>query len=437
MSGTWLCPTEFDRARLIDMEERLQGARAVMFGMLGIGFAIAVPWLGWWPVLLVATQVVVYAALKPRIASSDRPEYPVGLAVVLAQVLIAIAVALTGASESALLLVFLLGVAGLPARFGTNGVVAGVALTEILLFASTAGVDPAGFLAQPEKVIVTAAAAFGLAAFVHALMQAESQKRSDSVCDVLTGLPNRRGMEVRFEELRESALDTGAPLALLLCDLDSFKAINDAHGHQRGDAVLTEAARAIEGCLRPSELVFRLGGEEFLVLVAGCGPETAVSVGERVRVAVDAARPSGLPVTCSVGVGVQSGDEIDFDALFGAADRALYDAKRGGRNRVALTPGSRGCLTRDRRIVHHGSGKVPPVKAGGFLSILIAAALLAAFTVPAAAHHPYEESASSSSLALLGGTTRPALGKMVAKAPPLTGGGAEHAARGQRAARAG
>ena len=91
------------------------------------------------------TQVGVYEALKGRIASSDRPEYPVAIAVVLAQVLIAIAVALTGAPQSAVLLVFLLGVVGLPARFGTNGVVAGVLLTEILIFASTAGVDAAAW----------------------------------------------------------------------------------------------------------------------------------------------------------------------------------------------------------------------------------------------------------------------------------------------------
>jgi diguanylate cyclase (GGDEF)-like protein len=321
------------------MEARLQWARAVMFGMLGVGFAIAVPWLGWWPVVLVATQVAVYAALKRPIASSDRPEYPVAVAVVLAQVLIAIAVALTGASQSALLLVFLLGVAGLPARFGTNGVVAGVALTEILIFASTAGVDSAGFLAHPENVVITATATLGLAAFVHALMQAESQKRSESVYDVLTGLPNRRDLEVRFENMRATAMDTGSPLALLVCDLDMFKAINDVHGHQRGDVVLMETAGAILRCLRPTELVFRVGGEEFLVLVAGCGTEDAVSVGERVRTAVEAARPGGLAVTCSVGVGVATGNQIEFDALFSEADRALYEAKREGRNRVALTAG--------------------------------------------------------------------------------------------------
>jgi diguanylate cyclase (GGDEF)-like protein len=146
-------------------------------------------------------------------------------------------------------------------------------------------------------------------------------------------------MEVRFEDLRASALDTGTPLALLLCDLDLFKSINDVHGHQRGDTVLAEAADAIRRCLRPTELVFRVGGEEFLVLVSGCGPEDAVTVGERVRIAVEAARPGGLPVTCSVGVGVASGEEIDFDELFSAADGALHEAKRTGRNRVALTRG--------------------------------------------------------------------------------------------------
>ena len=121
--GTWLCPTEFDRARLRDMEARLQWARAVMFGALGIGFAIAIPWLGWWPVVLVVAQVTVYGALRPVIARSARPEYPVACAVVLAQVLIAAAVAVTGAGEQRRPPVFLLGVAGLPARFGTNGVV--------------------------------------------------------------------------------------------------------------------------------------------------------------------------------------------------------------------------------------------------------------------------------------------------------------------------
>lgn len=337
--GTWLCPTEFDRTRLLDMEERLQKARAVMFGALGIGFAMSVPWLGWWPVALVMTQVVVYALLRPAIAASPRPEYPIAFAVVLAQVLIAIAVALTGSAESPILLVFLLGIVGLPARFGTTRVIgAGLLLTVVLIFGSTAGVDPSGFADNPAPVIVTAAACFGLVAFAHALMQAESQKRSEAGFDLLTGLPNRRGLEAGFEDLRAEALRTGTPLSLLLCDLDLFKSVNDRHGHQQGDAVLVGTAAAIRDSLRPTELAYRVGGEEFLVLLPGCDLGRGVAVAERVRTAIEAARPGGLPVTVSVGLGSASGEKIDFDELFAAADAALYEAKRRGRNRVVSEP---------------------------------------------------------------------------------------------------
>jgi len=335
-TGTWLCPTEFDRARMLDMEQRLQSARVIMFGALAVGFAGAVHWLGWWPVVLVAVQVSVYGLLRPLIARSRRPEYPIAVAVVLAQTLIAAAVAITGAAESPVLIVFLLGIVGLPARFGTTRVVAaGLLFTEVLIFASTAGVDPSGFVAHPEAVIVTATASFGLVAFAHALMRAETQKRSESVFDVLTGLPNRRGLQGRFDELRANAQATGTPLALLLCDLDRFKSVNDEHGHQRGDAVLVEAADAIRRSLRPTEPVFRVGGEEFLVLLPGCDAERALPVAERVRAAIEAAEPGGLPVTASVGLDAAAGDDIDFDELFRAADAALYEAKRGGRNRTA------------------------------------------------------------------------------------------------------
>jgi diguanylate cyclase (GGDEF)-like protein len=336
---TWLCPTEFDRARMLDMEQRLQGARMVLFGSLFVGFAIASPWVGWWPSGLVALQALIYQLMKPVIARSARPEYPIAFIVSTAQVGIGVAVALTGASESPVLLVFLLGVVGLPVRFGTTGpIVAGVVLTELLIFGSTAGVDPAQFAADPSLPIATATGSIGLAAFTHALMRAESQKRSESIVDELTGLPNRRGMEASVESLIGQARRTATPLALLMCDLDWFKSINDRHGHQRGDLVLVETAEAIRDALRSSEQVYRVGGEEFLVVVPGCDVEDAAPVAERVRRAIATARPGGMQVTASVGLSAGAGPEIDFDELFRAADQALYEAKRAGRNRIAPEP---------------------------------------------------------------------------------------------------
>jgi diguanylate cyclase (GGDEF)-like protein len=347
--GTWLCPTEFDRARMLDMEQRLQVARAVMFGALGVGFAIAIPWLGWVPVGLVVVQVAAYALVKPMIARSARPEYPIALIVVLAQVLIAIAVAATGGPDSPALPVFLLGIVGLPVRFGTTRVVAaGLLITEALIFAATIPVDPSGFADHPSDVIVIASACFGLVAFAHALMQAESQKRSESIFDVLTGLPNRRGMELRFEDLRSDTRRAPAALAMLLCDIDLFKSINDRHGHQTGDAVLVQTGEAIQGSLRHAEEVYRVGGEEFLVLLPDCDLDRAVPVGERVRAAIQAAQPAGLPVTASVGVSSATGEGIDFDELFRIADAALYEAKRSGRNRVVGLPST--AVTALRRV---------------------------------------------------------------------------------------
>ncbi|MGA8218576.1 MAG: diguanylate cyclase [Solirubrobacterales bacterium] len=334
--GTWLCPTDFDRARMLDMEQRLQGARMVLFGSLFVGFAISVPWVGWWPVALVALQVVIYRLLKPVIERSARPEYTIALIVTTAQLEVGVAVALTGGPDSPALLVFLLGVVGLPVRFGTmRPIAAGVLLTEAAIFASTVGVDPAGFADNPTPTIVTAAACVGLAAFAYALMRAESQMRTESIVDELTGLPNRRGMEASVGNLIGYAQRSETPLALMMCDLDWFKSINDRHGHQRGDTVLVETADAIRRALRPTEQVYRVGGEEFLVVVPGCDVDSAVAVAERVRMAIESAQPGGMPVTASVGLSAGVGPEIDFEELFRAADEALYEAKRAGRNRIA------------------------------------------------------------------------------------------------------
>jgi diguanylate cyclase (GGDEF)-like protein len=334
--GTWLCPTPFDRERLIDMERRLAPSRALMYGSLGVGTAAGIPWLGWWilfPLIFVAVSYPLL--LQPWIARSPRPEYPIALAIINAQLMLGVTVALTGGPWSPVLPMLLLAVVTLPARFTTRGVIAGALFTVAVLLASSAGVDPRGYVDDPTLVNACIFCVAGLTACAYALMRSEVQQRAHAILDPLTGLLNRKALTDRFAELREQALLTDSWVALVACDLDHFKAVNDEHGHDRGDAVLKEAAYILRKNLRSFELVYRLGGEEFLVVLPGTGLSDAKEIAERVRLSMEESRPGGLPVTVSMGVAAARGDDVSFKPLFSRADEALYEAKRSGRNRVA------------------------------------------------------------------------------------------------------
>ena len=122
----------------------------------------------------------------------------------------------------------------------------------------------------------------------------------------------------------------------MLCDVDNFKAINDEHGHDRGDAVLRDVAYTLRKQLRSFELIYRLGGEEFLVVLPGMDHSGGLEIAGRLREAVEQAQPTGIPVTVSLGLSDGCGEQVDYDVLFKAADEAMYAAKRAGRNRISV-----------------------------------------------------------------------------------------------------
>jgi diguanylate cyclase (GGDEF)-like protein len=332
--GTWLCPTQLHRERLLDMESKLARPRAIMYGSLAIAFLIGIPWIGAWTLIPLAGSVLGYALLRPRIATSERPEYVVAATVVNAQVLIGIGIALSGGPQSPTIAMLLLPIVTLSVRFSPKGVYAGLGLTIAVLLLATVAVDPAGFVDDPTYTIVGLACCGGLAAFAETLMRAEMQQRSDAVLDPLTGLLNRKALEGRFEEIAQQAALTGQPICLIAMDLDHFKRVNDEHGHARGDAVLKDAAYLLRKSLRSFELVYRLGGEEFLIVLPGVAVTEGCVIAERVRAGLEETRAGGLPVTVSLGVASAFGTDVAFAPLFRAADEALYEAKRTGRNRV-------------------------------------------------------------------------------------------------------
>jgi diguanylate cyclase (GGDEF)-like protein len=316
------------------MEGKLGRARFMMYGSISVGAVAVTPWLGAWFLLPLLFSLIVGAAL-PRVGTNvERREYVVAVAIFVVQIAYGVAVALTGGATSPLLPVMLLTVALLPTRFTTRGVVAGVVMTLAVMLAATVGVDHGAFFADPTYLLVNVACMIGIATCSHALMRSEVLHRKRAVLDPLTGLLNRQALPERFAELAELAAVTDGSVALIECDIDRFKAINDLHGHARGDVVLREIAAGLRKVLRSFELVYRLGGEEFLIVLPGADVAEAHVLAERIRVAIEQGRPGGLPVTASMGIAAARGSAVAFAPLFELADRALYQAKRAGRNRV-------------------------------------------------------------------------------------------------------
>ena len=169
---------------------------------------------------------------------------------------------------------------------------------------------------------------------VNASLQAANERLSSlATMDGLTEVLNHRAFQDRLEEEIARAHRSGLPLSVVLLDVDRFKAFNDDHGHQAGDAVLRGVAAALCGTARTIDTVARYGGEEFAVVLPGAEVGAAFAAAERLRRAIEAMRPDAGSVTASLGVATL-GPDMDRESLIGAADRALYRSKREGRNRT-------------------------------------------------------------------------------------------------------
>jgi len=168
-----------------------------------------------------------------------------------------------------------------------------------------------------------------------ALETANAKLATLSLTDALTCIPNRRAFNIRIAEEEARARRTGEPLALLLADIDNFKAYNDSFGHQAGDQALHAMAQMLGGGARPYDFTARYGGEEFAVILPRTNLEAAFAVAQRLCHAAARLEIAHRPLTLSIGV---AGLSSDFNAkeLIRVADRALYLAKARGRNCVAI-----------------------------------------------------------------------------------------------------
>jgi diguanylate cyclase (GGDEF)-like protein/PAS domain S-box-containing protein len=169
---------------------------------------------------------------------------------------------------------------------------------------------------------------------------AEAELVQEAITDELTGIPNRKAFFSRLDYLQKEVAAGRGTGCVAIFDIDFFKAVNDTHGHSTGDRVLKVVASAATGATRSGDMVARVGGEEFAIVLWGAAMETAAQTCERVRKAieacvVDAFSGEKVRVTASFGV-AEIRPNVDGGAVYRAADEALYAAKSAGRNRLRL-----------------------------------------------------------------------------------------------------
>lgn len=333
-SGTWLCPTEEDRARALEAGDRVRMARTVAAVAVGVALLMSAPWVGWWTLPLLGMCALELLSLDRRMRKSTKPEWLAARAQLVILILLAVGVALDHGVYGVALPWMIIPVAMSATRFRWQVVVVGAGITIVAMILATVPFAPREVLDDPTPLLASIVLLVAVTAITLALAGGELTQRSRAILDPLTGLLNRAALDPRVQELEQQARQTGAAVSLVLCDIDRFKRVNDTHGHERGDAVLRDVAYELRKSLRSFELAYRIGGEEFLVILPGMDLDGAAEVAQRIRRNVAHARPGGIDLTLSAGVARAAGAEMSYEALFRAADLALLEAKGEGRDRV-------------------------------------------------------------------------------------------------------
>jgi diguanylate cyclase (GGDEF)-like protein len=325
---------EARRERLLDMELRVRPYRAACFAILAIALAFGGSQIGWWWVVPLALGFGGFLVADRFMRNSPHPAVWVAGAWAALPVLLAFAVLVSGKSTSPVLIWFALPAVTLGFRFDPRGIVFGTIFIAAMFIASAILPDPAAALEHRQTVIAAVALVLSTVILSGALVESDRAHRRRSTLDPLTGLFNRNALEQRLSELNGQPCDLEE--GLLLCDLDHFKRVNDQLGHAAGDAVLQDVAYTMRAALRAGDSIYRIGGEEILVILPGASREDALEISERLRSEVRERRPVGVQITVSIGVAVAEDELVDTDDLMSRADAALYAAKAGGRNQVFI-----------------------------------------------------------------------------------------------------
>jgi diguanylate cyclase (GGDEF)-like protein len=323
---------------MLDMEQRVRPVRQRAAIIMALAILAAGPWLGWWPLAFVVCILSCFAAADRLMPKLTRPEYLMFGAWVGSAIAIAVAVVLSGRAGVSALSLMAIPVITLSTRFSMRGVVVGVLISILLTLLVAILVDAEPVRANPVLLIIPVALVLCASVLTTPLMRSDIKHRNDAVIDEVTGLLNRTALTARVAELEQQSALTGEPVGLIVCDIDHFKSVNDTLGHAGGDIILSDVAYQLRKHLRAFDLVYRIGGEEFLVLLPGSNLESSGGLADELHSAIsESSFGTGTRITMSLGVSASTESEtFEYPSVFAAADLALYEAKRSGRDRVCV-----------------------------------------------------------------------------------------------------
>jgi diguanylate cyclase (GGDEF)-like protein len=367
-TGNWLVKDEVQRRQLLELNRALrEKAKAAFLIGFAVGGLSAVQY-GWQILVPPAVMAAIYVLIEHHIERFRHPEYALGLGWIGLQTSFLASGLLANNPMIFAAPLLLLLVIGSSAVFPPRGVVIGVALTLAIMCVVGFAEDAPLVLEAPGALAFYLALLISVGTLGATIGRSTIEYRDLGVVDQLTGLFNRGALVSRVAELEHRSTKEAAPVALIVADVDRFKTINDSYGHATGDAVLREIGYRVRKNLRAFESAYRIGGEEFVILLNEVDWEHAESVALRLRESIREAPINGVHTTVSFGLAAtKPGEALDYDALFKAADGALYAAKRAGGDNVFASDGMMlsGALA-DVPVVPLGTTEAgrPPVETG-------------------------------------------------------------------------
>jgi diguanylate cyclase (GGDEF)-like protein len=339
-TGNWLVRDDVQRRQLLDLNRALrEKAKPAFLVGFTLGSLSAIQY-GWQILLAPALMATVYVLIEHHIERFRHPEYALGLGWMGLQTSFLISGLMANAPMIFAAPLLLLLVIGSSAVFPPRGVVVGVAATMAIMAVIAVTEVPSLLASAPGTLAFDLALLVSVGMLGATIGRSTIEYRDLGIVDQLTGLFNRGALVSRVAELSHRSSRGSAGAAVVVADVDHFKAINDSYGHATGDVVLREIGYRVRKNLRAFESAYRIGGEEFVILLDGVDWRHAENVAMRLREAIRGTPIAGVHTTVSFGLAATNpGEPFDYDTLFKSADAALYAAKRAGGDNVF---GSRG-----------------------------------------------------------------------------------------------